>query len=158
MENELFEMKERLIASIFRIKRFSYMCQAVLDTKMEKHGISMAELTLMKAVRNNVLDSDENTGISDIQRRLFTSKAAISKMLGVLERKGYLVRDINRQNRRALIITLTPEGHEILRCLEKNINDKLIEITAAVGKADVEQLIESINRFADTAIGVIDRQ
>lgn len=149
MNKELFGLEDRLIESIFRIKHINSIYPMGIEAEMVKNGVSMAQLTLMKTIRHNTLDSDRNTSISDIQKHLFTSTAAISKMLGILEKKGYINRDINKQNRRLLIITLTPKGREILEYLEKEIDKNLTEIITRLGKSEVEQLVKSINLFVD---------
>ena len=157
MEEQFLELKERLIESIFRVKHLnSVLFHHGIDTQMTKHGISTAELTLMKTIKNNIADSDKNTGVSDIQKHLYITKAAVSKMLGVLEKKGYINREVNKHNRRTLIITLTPEGRDVLKSLDNDINDTLIKIIRRLGKTDIERLIKSINRLADAASSLIE--
>jgi len=123
---------------------------------MTEHGLNMTEVTLMNIIMNNVADSVENTNISDIQKHLYITKAAVSKMLGVLEKKGYLVREVNTHNRRTLSITLTPKGREILKLFDNDIENKLIEIIHRLGKPDIEQFIMSINKFTEVTSSVIE--
>lgn len=149
MDKDLIRLEERLIDSIFRIQHISSIYPMGIETEMVKNNISMAELTLMRTIRHNTLDSDRNNSISDIQKHLFTSTAAISKMLGILEKKGYINRDINKHNRRSLIITLTAKGKEFLDSLERQIDKNLINIISRVGKSEIEQLVKSINLFMD---------
>ena len=153
--NEELQLKEQLIDSFFRIKHLGSIFHTGMNTKMAAHDISIAELTLMRTIKNNAMDSDENMCVSDIKKHLFTSNAAISKMLGILEKKGYINRDVNKHNRRALIIILTPKGKEIIDDLEKEMDDKLIGIIQSLGKTEIEQLVRSINLFVD-AISCFD--
>jgi len=152
---DFIELKERLIESLFKIKHLSSIYHMDMDSQMARSGISIAELTLMKTIKNNAPDSDHNLIISDIQKHLYTSAAAVSKMLGVLEKKGYIVREINRQNRRTLIITLTAEGKEMLNRLEAESGGKLMEIILRLGEKEAEQLIQSIDMFVDATNNVI---
>jgi len=111
----------------------------------------MAELKLMGAIQGNSLDCDNNIHISDIQNLLYISKAGVSKMLGVLERKGYIARDVDKNNRRTLIITLTQDGKKKLNELEKSADELLIKITGQLGEEKTEQFIKLVNEFADIA-------
>jgi len=149
------ELKDHLIQAFFRIKHLASSFHSGADSKMSELDLNMAELTLMKEIKCNALDSDENAFISDIQKQLYVSKAAISKMLASLEKKDYVNRDINRQNRRTLIVTLTPKGKEVLRVIEDDFDNTLMKIIQKLGKDNTEQFITGINRFADAINDVI---
>ena len=149
------ELKERLIKSLFRVKNLTSNIHAGENTKITEYGLSIAEQTLMSAVKYNAPQSNTNVGISDIQKLLYTSKAAISKMLGVLEKKGYINRDINKQNRRELIITLTEKGNTVLKDIGKDTDDMLLKIISQLGQEQTEQIINAINQFADVISDVM---
>ena len=155
MDEELIDLKNRLLQSIFRIKQLGSIFHSCLDTQIARHEISIAEFSLLKAIMNNVADSDENIGISYLMEHLYITKAAVSKMLGVLENKGYINRDVNRHNRRTLVITLTPEGKDVIKHFEKYFDDILMGIIRQLGKHDIEQFTRSINQFADAANSVV---
>jgi len=156
MDDEVLELKDRLINAIFKIKHLGFVFYYGMDKHMTEHGLNMTEVTLMNIIKNNVADSVENTNISDIQKHLYITKAAVSKMLGVLEKKGYLVRETNTHNRRTLSITLTPKGREILKLFDNDIENKLIEIIRRLGKPEIEQFIMSINKFTEVTSSVIE--
>ena len=148
MDEEL-ELREQLVTSVFRIKHLGSIFHTGINTKMDAHGISVAELTLMRTIKDNSVESEENMCVSDIQKHLFISNAAVSKMLGVLEKKGYITRNINTHNRRELVITLAPGKKEIINDLEREIDDKLAVIIQSLGKEKIEQFIRSVNEFVD---------
>lgn len=149
MNNEANELKEQLLQSLFRVKSLSTAFPPGADEYMEKLNISIAEFVLMKAIEDNTLDSNENIQISDIQKYLFITKAAVSKMLGVLEKKGYVNRDIDQKNRRKLIITLTPKGKDVLKHTDKSFDDLLAKVISELGADDTKQFARIINRLAD---------
>jgi DNA-binding MarR family transcriptional regulator len=149
LNEKLPELKERLSRSLFRFKNAVSGFQSGESVKMAEFGVSIAEITLMKEIRNNAPGSTRNIGIAEIQQRLYTSKAAVSKMLGVLENKGYINREINKQNRRMLILTLTPGGVDVLKYAEKDVDDIFLKIISRLGNKGVEQFINCVNLFAD---------
>jgi len=120
-----------------------------ITSQLKDLDVSMTELVLMKAVADNELDSEENVNIADIQNHLFVTKAAVSQMYAALEKKGYLNREIDKNNRRKLIVTLTPKGQEILGFMQDKVVQFLSEIISKVGEDNTKQLINLVNRFAD---------
>lgn len=155
MGEGLEDLKEQIVRSIFRLKHLDAVFHSGMDSPMNHFGISVTELILMKKIEHNNLDSIENIGISDIQKHLYITKAAVSKMLGVLEKKGYILRETNKHNRRMLTITLTREGKDVLDCMSVDLDRILTEMIRLLGKDEIEQFIKSVNGFADAAKSVV---
>ena len=145
MDSDFNELKERMMQTIFRMRQ---IIMSLHSREIIKLNLNLVEITLLVAIKDNSLGSEKN--IADLQKLLSVTKAAVSKMLGVLENKGYVIRDINKQNRRTLLITLTPKGKEAVEYIEKEIDENLIKIFERMGKANIEQFITNINRYADT--------
>jgi len=151
MDAEFSTLKNQLVKSFFKLKHLVLDFHADTGTKYEKVGISLAELELMREIRSNSLDSDCNTRIADIQSLLCISKAGVSKMLDVLEKKGYIARDIDKNNRRALIVTLTQSGREVLGDLENHTDQLFVNIIEQLGRHQTEQFVELANKFVEAA-------
>ncbi|MEI2397962.1 MarR family winged helix-turn-helix transcriptional regulator [Paenibacillus sp. FSL H8-0259] len=109
----------------------------------------MTELVLMKGIADNSTDSENNIGLPDVRGYLSISKAAVSQMLGTLEKKGYINRDLDKNNRRNLVVTLTPKGREILKNKDNEFNDRLDKIITHLGEDDVKQMITIVNRMIE---------
>ncbi|MDR1230643.1 MAG: MarR family winged helix-turn-helix transcriptional regulator [Spirochaetaceae bacterium] len=149
MKKKLPELKARLLQSLFCFRNAMSNFKFGESVKMAEFGVSIAEITVMQEIQNNSPGSEGNIGIAEIQQILYTSKAAVSKMLGVLENKGYINRDINKQNRRTLILTLTPAGMNVLKQVDKDV-DKIVEkIISHLGRKQVEHFVSSVNQFSD---------
>jgi len=144
-----YTLAEQLIHSVFRFKKIGMKGLSGMEFHADEYDVNMAELALMKMVKDNAYDSDKNTSVSDIQDFLFITKAAVSQMFSSLEKKGYLNREIDKRNRRKLIVTLTPKGHEVLSHMEEKGVTLLKEIISRLGEDDTKQLIEIFDRFAD---------
>jgi DNA-binding MarR family transcriptional regulator len=152
---DFIELRDWLNYSLFNMKHLAQILYTGVDARMKRYGINMAELALLKSIRYNDVSSDENARLSEIQKNLYVTKAAVSKMLGALESKGYLNRDINERNRRELIVTLTDKGKEVVGIFEKNMDDALLEIIRYLGRDETERFIESLERFADATAEVM---
>lgn len=141
-------LKAQLMRTVFQFKKLTGAGFG-MDSAENKGDINMTELVLMKGISDNSADSENNIGLPDIREYLSISKAAVSQMLGSLEKKGYINRDIDKNNRRNLIVTLTQKGRELLSHKEKQFDDKLEKIMAGLGEDDVKQLISIINRLIE---------
>ena len=86
---------------------------------------------------------------AELQKKLFISKPAVSQMYKSLEKKGYIYRETDKNDRRKVVVTLTPKGHEILQQVKEYFDDRLAEIITEFGEENTIQLIELFNRFAD---------
>lgn len=141
-------LKAQLIRTVFQFKKLTGGGFGI-NTAGNKSDINMTELVLMKGISDNSADSENNVGLPDVRGYLSISKAAVSQMLGSLERKGYINRDIDKNNRRNLIVTLTSKGREVLINNYNEFDDRLDKIITYLGEDDVKQLITIINRMIE---------
>ncbi|AIQ31594.1 hypothetical protein P40081_28200 [Paenibacillus sp. FSL P4-0081] len=141
-------LKTQFVHSIFQLKRL-HGAGLGKETGGNKSDINMTELVLMKGIADNSTDSENNIGLPDVRGYLSISKAAVSQMLGTLEKKGYINRDLDKNNRRNLVVTLTPKGREILKNKDNEFNDRLDKIITHLGEDDVKQMITIVNRMIE---------
>jgi DNA-binding MarR family transcriptional regulator len=136
-------IKKELVRLIFRSKNIGLRFPSAIGGN--ERDINMAEAALMKGIADKTLDSEG----AKIQEALCINKAAVSQMLGVLERKGYINRETNKDNRRKIILTLTPKGQRAVKNTERTIDTLLSEIIKRFGENDMELFVPQFNRFAD---------
>jgi len=139
MDNSL---KEQLIRSMFRFKKVGMAFRPRID-------ISMGEIALMKGLDDRSSNPGKKNFVSSVQKSLNITKPAISQMYNTLEKKGYITREIDTNDRRKIIVTLTPEGQEILKGMMGAADSLLNEVITRLGEEDTKQLIELFNRFVD---------
>jgi DNA-binding MarR family transcriptional regulator len=80
---------------------------------------------------------------------LSVSKAAVSQTLGTLEKKGYVERAIDRDNRRKIVITLTDSGRAALEHSNDALDSFIVSLINRFGEAKTSRLIGLINDFAE---------
>lgn len=155
MDQEIYEIKEQFTHSFFQIRQIISMIHATANAHMKQYGVSTAEVSLMKMVKGNTADADDNISSQDIQNRLCVSKGAVSKILSSLEQKDYLVREISHQNRRFQIITLTPAGQELLAQLEIVANKVFTALIEKMGRKNAEQFAIGAHQLTDAARSIL---
>ncbi|EFQ6832991.1 MarR family winged helix-turn-helix transcriptional regulator [Listeria innocua] len=139
-------LENELVQSIFRFKKLVSKGFG-MDLINNNNQLNITELMLINEISDNTLNSEENVGISDVKEFLSVSKPAVSQMLSSLEKRGFLVRDVDKNNRRNVIVTLTDTGREVLSVELENFNIKLKKIISHLGEDDVKQMIEIVNRM-----------
>lgn len=136
-------IKEQLLNAVQRLRKpilLSYFAELDLTT-----------LSLMKSIEDNSRDSDHNIYMFDLQDELRISRGAISQIASNLEKKGYLVRETDKNNRRKQIVTLTSEGREAMRQSDAEFDKVLTAFLTQLGEHDAHEMVRLFNRFADIA-------
>jgi DNA-binding MarR family transcriptional regulator len=136
-------LKKELVRSVFRFKSIGMTFPTNINN--ENADVNLAEIALMKGIADKTLDSD----MAKIQEGLCVKKAAVSQMLGVLEKKGYVNRETNKANRRKIILALTQKGETLIKETEIKVDNVLTEIISRFGEKETRQLIRLSSRFAD---------
>lgn len=133
------ELKEQLVLSIIRVKRAdSYFSSRLQTTEM---------VVMFKASEGCLCDS--GMCVSDIHEAMHISKPAVSQILNNLEKRGLINRTIDRNDRRKISVTLTPEGDNELRESMDHYEKMLDAVVNAMGREDAEVLVKQINRLMD---------
>lgn len=135
-------IKEQLARSMFRFKKASKTFYHGLD-------VNMSEIAVMNWIQRNSDAPGNTANISEIQSSICITKPAISQIYRSLEKKGYILRKTDVNDRRKVVVTLTPKGHEILLQMKKDFETMLDEIVVRLGEEDTRTMITLFNRFAD---------
>ncbi len=142
---------DSLIHSIFRFRQIEIACRSFspvsgTDALQTEHNISMAEVVVLTGIKKNIFGNGDLT-IPDL---LCISRAAVSQMLGNMEEKGYIKREINKEDRRKLLLSLTKKGNAIVDEHERKVMELLLKIVDEFGEAKTKQLITLTTNFLDT--------
>ncbi|MET9662659.1 MarR family transcriptional regulator [Streptomyces sp. NPDC006510] len=98
---------------IGRINRCAALLQQAEDAPLRAAGLTRAEFDLLGAVRR----TDRELTPGELARETFSSGAAVTKRLRVLQERGLLDRRGDDRDRRVNHIRLTEEGRELVDML-----------------------------------------
>ena len=87
--------------------------------------------------------------IAQMSDEIHVTKSAISQMLGAMERKGYVKREIDPTDRRKIIVKLTPEGKAVEEEMKGYADNAFSEMISRFGESNTENFISLINKLAD---------
>jgi DNA-binding MarR family transcriptional regulator len=149
------QIKKQLVQLTLKIKRCGILAINDMDN-ISPIGLSinLSEFFLLHDVAKTA--SEHNFSLLDIQNNHYLSKSGISKMLGTLEEKGYLIRELDKNNRRKITITLTEKGRQAVQYFDKIIDDYLTEYINSVGEDYLKQLFVILNHIDEVNEKVIE--
>jgi DNA-binding MarR family transcriptional regulator len=140
------QTKEQLLQLSANLRRRNIIAMAEMnDTPVAGLDINLTEFFLLKSVASS--DLEHHFSLSDVTNRQFISKSGVSKMLSALEKKGYLVRETDKNNRRKIIVTLTVTGHKAIEHFDKIMDYYLTEFVNVAGEDFLKQMFTLIDRL-----------
>lgn len=98
---------------IGRINRCAALLQQAEDAPLRAAGLTRAEFDLLGAVRR----TDRELTPGELARETFSSGAAVTKRLRVLQERGLTDRRSDDRDRRVAHVRLTDEGRELVDAL-----------------------------------------
>lgn len=90
---------------------------------------------------------DKNVLPSELSTALQSSTARISALLGVLEKKGQIVRKIDKNNRRNILVMITEDGRKRVETEMSEMKNKMSQVFIEMGKKDTEDFIRLAHIF-----------
>jgi DNA-binding MarR family transcriptional regulator len=152
------ELKQDLLHSLFYLKKVSIaISRSALNPG--DSALSVAELSALNCIGNCgkrdcrkaeiAADSAPDTAHHAMHETLAVSKAAVSQMLANLEKRGFIRREPNRDNRRQIIITLTAGGKAAVDEGEKYMDELTSRIIRSFGEEDMRTFMRLLTRFAE---------
>jgi DNA-binding MarR family transcriptional regulator len=94
-----------------------------------------------------IKEHNEDLSGEKIRNELSVTKPAVSQMLASLEKKGFLTREVNKENRRGIVLSLTKKGTRFIEKTQQKTEKRLTEIISRFGENETRELITLINRF-----------
>lgn len=92
-----------------------------------------------------------NTNVlpSELSAALQASTARISALLGALEKKGQIARDIDKSNRRNILVTITEAGRNRVEAEMEEIKSTLTLVFTDMGEVDTGEFLRLSRRFSE---------
>ncbi|AIZ57306.1 transcriptional regulator SlyA [Candidatus Methanoplasma termitum] len=86
---------------------------------------------------------------SDISDAIGVSSARVATALNSLENKGLITRRIDSDDRRKIIVELTPEGMKLAEERKKAHTERIGAMLALLGEEDSAELVRIVGRLSD---------
>lgn len=135
------ELKNDYLKTIFRFKN-------LINTEFGRgktHVLSLTDLLIMQGIANN-----QSSVL--IAQDLKLTKAAVSQCVNSLDKKGLIKRNSDPNNRRSLLLELTPDGQASLNATNVEFDAAFANFTDEMGTASLKNLLELMNQM----VAIID--
>jgi DNA-binding MarR family transcriptional regulator len=86
---------------------------------------------------------------TELSEALHSSTARISSLLGALEKKGLVAREIDPSNRRNILVTPTDKGREQAALQEREMRNRMARVLKELGEADTREFVRLIGRVSE---------
>lgn len=136
------ELKEQLIASMHRFKK-------VGKGFPQGIGLNMGEFFVMDRFSREIPCSSTEISATELHDHPQFTKPAVSQILNSLEKKGYVHRKIDTNDRRKIVVTLTDAGEKALRQAKAYVHDQMDQTITLFGEENTRQLIFLVNRLTE---------
>ncbi|MDR2397396.1 MAG: winged helix DNA-binding protein [Spirochaetaceae bacterium] len=144
-------LKQDLLRSLFCFKKATVTISHYMS-KDDEDGLSIAEISALCCIDHGCGKTSgqaERTAHHAMHEILAVTKAAVSQMLGSLEKRGFIWREIDQANRRKIVITLTDRGKAAVDMGEQRRDALLSRVVKRFGEKDAEHFVQLLTRFSD---------
>lgn len=127
---------------LYVVKQLELATRARLDAVLKESGVTALQYTAL-----SVLERRPTMSAADLARASFVRAQSAADLIGALERRGLIERRIDPDNRRRMLISLTPEGRTFLDTYDPRVEELEEQMLADLGPEDRE----AFRTFLDTS-------
>jgi DNA-binding MarR family transcriptional regulator len=133
------KLAERFFYKSYQLKK--YELQQIIDENVQ--GESFA-LLYIKNKKSFALPGE-------ISGEMNISSARVAAILNNLENKGFIERQIDKTDRRKILVTLTKEGEEKAKNHNEEVIAQIAKMLELLGEQDAEEFVRITGRIVDLA-------
>ena len=126
---------------LYAVKQVELVVRALLDDLLRDSGVTALQYTAL-----TVLARRDGLTSAELARNSFVSPQAMADLVTALERGGFILRRRNPDNRRQLLISLTPEAHALLDRFEGPVAGIEGRMVDGFDAAERERFRDYLNR------------
>ncbi len=119
-------MKKLTLNDYRALAEFRYQIRTFLhfsDQAVEAKGLERGQYQLMLAIKGT--PAGERTRIRDVANRMQIQHHSAVELINRLERRGYVQRERGHEDRREVLLALTPKGERVLAELALHHREEL---------------------------------
>ena len=130
---------------IGRAGRIMEHVDRALEAKFEEFQISRASFDVLAALRRS--GKPYKLTQRDLMRSLFRTSGSMSLRIDSLQRQGLVVRSPDKEDRRSVFVTLTPQGVELLETVIPEHLENESSLVAGLNRTERTQLITLLRKW-----------
>jgi DNA-binding MarR family transcriptional regulator len=133
---------------LYAVKQVELVVRAHLDDLLRDSGITALQYTAL-----TVLARRDHLTSAELARNSFVTPQAMADLVTALERGGFILRRRNPDNRRQLLISLTPEADALLARFDLPVAGLEARMLEGFEDAERERFRDYLNRARSSLEG-----
>lgn len=125
--------------------------RALVGVAARSLGAAEEEVTLPQYRALVLLASCGPRRVLDLAQALTVNQSTATRMCDRLDRKGLIVRERPRDNRRTVIVTISPAGRELVAAVTRRRRTEIRAILRAMPPQERAALVPTLRAFSDAA-------
>ncbi len=113
-----------------------------LSEMLKEHGLSPTQYNALRILRGA---GDEGRACSEIAERMVNRDPDITRLVDRLERRGLATRSREGRDRRVITTRITPAGLDLLKALDRPIEEFNRKMLSPLGEQQLQALIGLLN-------------
>jgi DNA-binding MarR family transcriptional regulator len=126
------------------LRRISKALQNYSHEVSNQYGITGPQLWVLKTVFKN-----GSLPLGELSQKMYLHPSTITGVVDRLEKKGYVSRDRDRQDRRVVMVQLTPKGKRLVKRAPNPVQGKMIHGLRQLRKKKLDFILESVQTLVE---------
>lgn len=126
----------------FLTVRTARSMKKMLDARLSEFGVTSSQHTVL-----STLAEDDGLSLSEIGKRIYLDKPAITGLADRLEKDGLVERRRTSEDRRVIRLYLTEKGQNLLQRFEKIATEVDQELVQVLSSSELNKFREMLNRI-----------
>jgi homoprotocatechuate degradation regulator HpaR len=122
---------------------------APMRPKLREYGITEPQWRVMRVI--NETGATYATGLAEVA---LLHAPSVTRILQELEERNLIVREADTNDRRRALVTLTPEGREIVRVISRHVARIIGEYSDRFGAQRLDKLVSELRALSAAIKGV----
>jgi DNA-binding MarR family transcriptional regulator len=123
------------------ILRTSELLYDRLNTELKKLDLTFTQYNVLRILRGA---GSEGVSCSQLAERMIVRDPDVTRLLDRIEKRGYVVRRRSEQDRRILMVTISPAGMKQLQAADRPVREVMESSLRKLGKEVLSQLIQNL--------------
>jgi len=140
----------RRSAVVYDILRTAGFLRRSYSDLFDQHGITFQQYNVVRILRGA---GEEGLPTLEIVERMIDQAPGITRLLDRLETKQLIRRERPANNRRKVICYVTEKGLDLLRQMDKPIQERVRALARSLSDAEVAKLLDCLERIRGTHAG-----
>jgi len=132
----------------FLVVRTARSMKKALDAQLAEIGVTAVQHTVL-----STLAQTDGLSLSEIGKRVFLDKPAITGLADRLENDGLVERQRNSKDRRVIKLYLSSKGRRLLGRMNDIVNSVDEELTSVLSSSELSTFREMLDRIWNNANG-----